>query len=166
MPAAVLEKGTTAAQRRVATYSTGMLRRVGLAQALVHKPQLLLLDEPTAGVDPAGVQGMLELILAQKAAGRTILIASHLLSQVDEICDRVALLHRGRLLLDGDVRALVGEDEQEAWVVDRLPASDRQALHEWLASRGCRVHRTEPPPRRLDHVFLRKTAEAGEVESK
>ena len=85
-----------AADRRVGTYSKGMLQRIGLAQALVHDPRLLILDEPTAGVDPVGSAEMAELILSLKARGKTVLITSHLLGQIEELCDRVAILDRGR----------------------------------------------------------------------
>ena len=81
-----------AGDRRVGTYSKGMLQRIGLAQALVHDPRLLILDEPTAGVDPVGSAAITELILGLKARGKTVLITSHLLGQIEDICDRVAIL--------------------------------------------------------------------------
>jgi len=96
-----------AADRRVGSYSKGMLQRIGLAQALIHDPALLILDEPTAGVDPEGAEEMGQLILALKALGKTILITSHLLDQMEEICDRVAILDRGELLCEGSVTEFV-----------------------------------------------------------
>ena len=98
-----------AADRRVGTYSKGMLQRIGLAQALVHDPRLLILDEPTAGVDPVGSAEISELILALKARGKTVLITSHLLGQIEELCDRVAILDRGRLVAEGRVADLAGD---------------------------------------------------------
>src|SRR5262252_6664460 len=83
-----------ARKRRLGTYSKGMLQRIGLAQALVHDPRLVVLDEPTAGVDPVGAAAMCELILQLKARGKTVLITSHLLGQIEDICDRVAILDR------------------------------------------------------------------------
>lgn len=97
---------TAAAERRVGTYSKGMLQRIGLAQALVHDPRLLILDEPTAGVDPVGAAEMGELIRGLKARGKTILITSHLLGQMEELCDRVAILDRGRLIFESAVAEL------------------------------------------------------------
>jgi ABC-2 type transport system ATP-binding protein len=85
-----------AADRRIGGYSKGMLQRVGLAQALIQEPRLLVLDEPTAGVDPAGSREIRDLILDFKARGITVLLCSHLLEQVQEICDRVGILHQGK----------------------------------------------------------------------
>jgi ABC-2 type transport system ATP-binding protein len=102
-----------AANRRVGSYSKGMLQRIGLAQALIHDPALLILDEPTAGVDPEGAAEMGELILKLKTTGKTILITSHLLDQMEEICDRVAILDRGQLLREGAVAELVGAPTPE-----------------------------------------------------
>src|SRR4051812_14996505 len=92
-----------ALDRRVGDYSKGMLQRIGLAQALVHDPQLLVLDEPTAGVDPAGAAAIVALIHELRAAGKTILITSHLLGQMEDVCDRIAILDRGRLVLEENV---------------------------------------------------------------
>jgi ABC-2 type transport system ATP-binding protein len=104
-----------AADRRVGTYSKGMLQRIGLAQALVHNPRLLILDEPTAGVDPVGTAEISALILRLRAQGKTVLITSHLLGQIEEICDRVAILNHGRLLLEGAVRISSGDRIGSRW---------------------------------------------------
>jgi ABC-2 type transport system ATP-binding protein len=143
-------------RRRVATYSTGMLRRAGLASALVHRPELLVLDEPMAGVDPSGVEEMVAIIRAQKTAGRTVLLASHLLNQVEDGCDRVILLERGRMLTAGAVHQLAGEESRETWVIDRLPVAEQEALRQWLAWRGRRVHAVERTAARFDGFFLRR----------
>src|SRR5438445_6946447 len=90
-----------AADRRLGGYSKGMLQRIGLAQALVQEPRLLVLDEPTAGVDPAGSREIRDLILSFKSRGITVMLCSHLLAQVQEICDRVGILDRGRLIREG-----------------------------------------------------------------
>ena len=145
---------TEAAERRVGTYSKGMLQRIGLAQALVHDPRLLILDEPTAGVDPLGSAAIAELILRLKAQGKTVLITSHLLGQIEEICDRVAILDRGRLMVEGAMQDLVGRKGRQALVVDALPAGDLADLREWLARRGHRLEGVETVHRRLDQVFL------------
>lgn len=140
--------------RRVGTYSKGMLQRVGLAQALVHDPRLLILDEPTAGVDPVGAADISRLILRLKAEGRTILITSHLLGQIEEVCDRVAILDRGRLILEGAVRELVGPAGTQALVVDALPEAELAELRAWLQAKGRRLHGVEEPRPRLDRIFL------------
>lgn len=147
--------------RAVGTYSKGMLQRVGLAQALVHDPRLLILDEPTAGVDPIGAAEISRLILRLRDAGKTVLISSHLLAQIEEICDRVAILDRGRLILEGAVRELVGAPGAQALVVDPPSAADLAALRDWLAARGLRLHGVEEPRPRLDRLFLERVGRAG-----
>lgn len=95
-----------AAHRRLGGYSKGMLQRVGLAQALVQKPRLLVLDEPTAGVDPIGSRAIRDIILDLKQQGITVFLCSHLLEQVQEICDRVGILYQGCLIAEGSVDEL------------------------------------------------------------
>lgn len=145
-----------AAQRRVAHYSTGMLRRIGLAQALVHDPRLLILDEPTAGVDPRGAEEIVAMIRRLKAVGKTVLLTSHVLGQVEDVFDRVALLDRGRVMLEGGVRELVGGSERQALVVDRLPETEHESLRVWLAERGCSLHGIEVQRRRLEELLTVK----------
>jgi ABC-2 type transport system ATP-binding protein len=143
-----------AADRRVGTYSKGMLQRIGLAQALVHDPRLLILDEPTAGVDPVGSAAIADLILQLKRKGKTVLITSHLLGQIEDICDRVAILDRGRLMVEGSMQELVGRKGRQALVVDTLSPADQADLAAWLASRGHTLEGVETVHRRLDQVFL------------
>ena len=143
-----------AADRRVGTYSKGMLQRIGLAQALVHDPRLLILDEPTAGVDPVGSAAMAELILQLKAQGKTVLITSHLLGQIEEICDRVAILDRGKLMVEDTVRNLVGRRGRQALVVEEMSPGELTELRAWLAARGRKIEAVETAHRRLDEIFL------------
>ena len=149
-----------AAARRVGTYSKGMLQRVGLAQALVHDPRLLILDEPTAGVDPIGSAAISELILKLKQQGKTILITSHLLGQIEDICDRVAILDRGKLILEGAVQELVGKTDRQALVVERLSEMELTDLRTWLAARGRTLEAVETPRMRLDRLFLARVGHA------
>lgn len=142
-----------AADRRVGTYSKGMLQRIGLAQALVHDPRLLILDEPTAGVDPVGSAEMAELILALKARGKTVLITSHLLGQIEDLCDRVAILDRGSLVAEGNVSELAGAPGRLFFETDALPSEEIAALRAWLESRGRRLESVAPARRRLEDVF-------------
>lgn len=150
-----------AADRRVGTYSKGMLQRIGLAQALVHDPKLIVLDEPTAGVDPVGSAEMCELIRKLKEQGKTVLITSHLLAQIEDVCDRIAILDRGKLILEGNVAELVGQRDQQALIVDPLSAADLEALKGWLAERGHGLNRVEQPRARLDELFLSKVSRTG-----
>jgi ABC-2 type transport system ATP-binding protein len=86
-----------ARRRQMREYSKGMARRLGLAQAMINDPELILLDEPTSGLDPIGTREMKDLILKLKAEGKTILMCSHLLADVQDVCDRIAILHQGEL---------------------------------------------------------------------
>lgn len=150
-----------AADRRVATYSKGMLQRIGLAQAIVHDPRLVILDEPTAGVDPVGSAAISELILKLKTQGKTVLITSHLLAQIEDICDRVAILDQGQLMLEGAVRDLVGQADRQALVVEKLSAGDLNDLRAWLAARGRTLESVEQPRARLDKIFLERVGKTG-----
>jgi ABC-2 type transport system ATP-binding protein len=143
-----------AADRRVDTYSKGMLQRVGLAQALVHRPELLVLDEPTGGLDPAGTAAVEGLIRKLKVEGKTVLITSHLLAQIEDLCDRVAILDRGRLILEGSVPELTRRTHQQVLVMDRLPDGELVELRAWLAARGRRIASMDDARMRLDRIYL------------
>ncbi|HEY8932638.1 MAG TPA: ABC transporter ATP-binding protein [Rariglobus sp.] len=147
-----------AAHRRVGTYSKGMLQRIGLAQALVHDPRLIILDEPTAGVDPVGSAEISELIRKLKTQGKTVLITSHLLAQIEDICDRVAILDKGKLIVEGSVDELVGLHDRQSLIVDSLPPAELEELRGWLASRGHALNAVERPRTRLDQLFLSKVS--------
>ena len=150
---------TADADRRVGDYSKGMLQRIGLAQALVHRPQLLILDEPTAGVDPDGTAGIIEMILKLRAEGRTVLITSHLMSQIEEVCDRVAMLDHGRLIHEGAMSELAGHTGRQSLVIDRLTPEELTELRDWLARRGRAVESVGQPRVRLDRIFLERTGQ-------
>jgi len=97
----------SAADRRIASYSRGMRQRICLAQALINDPDLLILDEPTGGLDPLGRRDIRRLIADLKKAGKTVFFSSHELSEVELVCDRVAILSQGRLLAEGALADLV-----------------------------------------------------------
>jgi ABC-2 type transport system ATP-binding protein len=94
-------------KRKLREYSKGMARRIGLAQALINNPDLILLDEPTTGLDPIGTREMKDLILSLKAQGKTVLLCSHLLADVQDVCDRITILFRGAMQTIGNVRDLL-----------------------------------------------------------
>jgi ABC-2 type transport system ATP-binding protein len=150
---------TEAADRRVGTYSKGMLQRIGLAQSLVHDPQLVILDEPTAGVDPLGSAAIAEIIRELKHRGKTILLSSHLLAQIEGLCDRVAILHRGKLVREGRVNDLVEEKDAESLVVHGLSAEGRVAVEAEIKAQGGCLARVEKPRLSLDAYFLKKVHE-------
>ena len=147
---------TEAAHRRVSTYSKGMLQRIGLAQALVHDPQLVILDEPTAGVDPLGSAAIAEIIRELKRRGKTVLLCSHLLAQIEGLCDRVAILHRGKLVREGRVDDLVQEKDVQALVVEGLSAEGQAAVEKTIAEQGGKLCRVEKPRLSLDSLFLQE----------
>jgi ABC-2 type transport system ATP-binding protein len=113
---------TNARDRRLGTYSKGMLQRIGLAQALIQEPKLIILDEPTAGVDPVGSREIRDLILDLKRRGITVLLSSHLLAQAQEMCDRVGILANGVLVREGRLDQLIAIENQTELVLEN--ASD------------------------------------------
>ncbi|HEV3023826.1 MAG TPA: ABC transporter ATP-binding protein [Pirellulales bacterium] len=124
MPAAVRKKRAAelidlvklnwAKRRQLREYSKGMARRIGLAQALINDPELILLDEPTSGLDPIGTREIKDLILELKSQGKTVVMCSHLLADVQDVCDRIAILHQGELKELGRVDSLLKvRDETE-----------------------------------------------------
>ena len=116
---------------RIRGYSKGMKQRLGLAQALLHRPSVLFLDEPTDGVDPVGRKQIRDLLLAERARGVTIFINSHLLGEIEQLCDRVAILRKGQLAIVGTVAEVVGA--KTTWLVafDRPLTAD----HHWSSAR-------------------------------
>ena len=148
-----------ARDRRLGTYSKGMLQRIGLAQALVQDPRLLVLDEPTAGVDPRGSAEIRDLILGCKARGTTVLLCSHLLGQVQEICDRVGILDRGVLVREGPLADLVSLEDQTELVLGNAGPEVAGAVERFLAQRfpGTTVLATRRPQRTLERYFLEVT---------
>lgn len=145
-----------AAHRRVGTYSKGMLQRIGLAQAIVHDPQLVILDEPTAGVDPLGSAAIAEIVRELKSRGKTILLSSHLLAQIEGLCDRVAILHRGKLVREGRVDELVTEEAADSFIVEGLGPDGHAAVQSAIEAGGGRLVRVEKPRRSLDSLFLKE----------
>ena len=144
-----------ASARRVGTYSRGMKQRIGLAQALVTSPRLVILDEPTANLDPEGAADIGEIIRSIRARGGTVLLSSHQLDQIEDLCTRVVLLNRGRLVASGTVDELAQLRRENSMVVERLPQADEPELRVWLANRGARL-RSAPIAQRggLKRVYL------------
>jgi len=146
-----------AAGRRLGGYSKGMLQRIGLAQALVQEPRLLVLDEPTAGVDPAGSRDIKDLILKFKARGITILLCSHLLGQVQEICDRVGILHRGRLLCEGKLEDLISVENQTQLILENAAPELLAQIEADIVGAGAQLVEKSKPQTTLERFFLEVT---------
>jgi ABC-2 type transport system ATP-binding protein len=145
---------TDAADRRVGTYSKGMLQRIGLAQAVVHDPQLVVLDEPTAGVDPLGAAAIGEIILELKKEGKTVLVCSHLLAQLESLCDRVAILHKGRLMVEGSVESLLASPSSGSLLVEGLDGAGLEAVQSLAKAKGGRCLDHDPAKRSLESIFM------------
>ena len=140
-----------AAGRRLSGYSKGMLQRIGLAQALVQDPQLLVLDEPTAGVDPIGSRIIRDMILELRQRGLTIFLCSHLLEQVQEVCDRVGILYQGCLIAEGTVDELT-RDAHTRQIILRDPSP---ALLDQMRALAGEVWVSSSPGRlSLESVFI------------
>lgn len=120
-----------ARKKQMRRYSKGMLQRVGMAQALINDPDLVFLDEPMSGLDPLGRYQMREIILFLKASGKTIFFNSHLLNEVEKICDRVAILAQGELICSGSLNQLLGENNTYHI---KGQGGDREILKKWIAS--------------------------------
>jgi ABC-2 type transport system ATP-binding protein len=147
-----------AADRRLGGYSKGMLQRIGLAQALIQQPRLLVLDEPTAGVDPAGSREIRDLILDFKKRGITVLLCSHLLSQVQEICDRVGILHKGVLVREGRLGDLISIENQTELILEDATPELLAQIHALLNQSGARVLAERKPQTTLEKYFLDVTS--------
>jgi ABC-2 type transport system ATP-binding protein len=144
-------------RRRVGVFSKGMLRRIGLAQALINEPSLLILDEPTAGMDPLGARDLKDLLLRLKEAGKTVVLSSHLLGEIEDVCDRVAVLHQGRLLALGQLSTLLEDDRRTQIVTGRLSPGTIEDLIRLIKEReGPGIEVTVgAPSARLEAFFIR-----------
>ena len=143
-----------ARDRHLKGYSKGMLQRIGLAQAMIHDPKLLLLDEPTAGVDPIGSRDIRDLILRLKKMGKTVLLCSHLLEQVQEVCDRISVLNLGKMILEGDVQQLISDQRRLSITVEDLPEAGRAKVEEAVRSAGGKLIDINHPQTTLESLFL------------
>jgi ABC-2 type transport system ATP-binding protein len=165
------------ANRNIGKFSRGMLQRVGLAQALVNNPDLLILDEPTSALDPLNRVTVREILLAARNAGKTIFLSSHLLSEIELICDRIAILNRGRLIRTGrtsdlleshdaseiiatgyNVDVISGAEETEAGYRFIVPSAEVRSMIERIWAVGGEVVRVNPVRRTLEEIFVQLTA--------
>jgi ABC-2 type transport system ATP-binding protein len=170
------------ADDKIRTYSHGMRQRLGLAASLLHDPELILLDEPATSLDPAGIRDVRALLESLREAGKTVFLSSHLLSEVEQLCDYVAVVTKGALayqgslagLTEGVARVRVQIDEidraeavarelgwtaardTDALLVEDLPAREVNRL---LADRGLYAHGISEESRKLEDVFLELTEE-------
>jgi ABC-2 type transport system ATP-binding protein len=149
-----------ARDRRLGGYSKGMLQRIGLAQALIQEPKLVVLDEPTAGVDPAGSREIRDLILDLKRRGITVLLSSHLLAQVQEICDRVGILAHGVLVREGRVEDLLAIENQTELILENATPEVLAQIAALLDKSSTRLVEQRQPQTTLEGLFLEATKSA------
>ncbi len=151
-----------AADRRLGGYSKGMLQRIGLAQAVIHDPQLVVLDEPTAGVDPQGSRQIRDLIMSLKERGITVVLTSHLLEQVQEVCDRIGILSKGRMVREGSLEEMIAVEDQTEGALKRPTEGllkDIEALVAKHADEGAEIIRVGNPRTTLERLFIEATSE-------
>lgn len=147
------------ARRPVGTFSKGMARRIGLAQALINDPDLLILDEPTTGLDPIGTRQIKDLILKLAARGKTILLCSHLLADVEDVCDRIAILYGGKIQTQGHVQNLLQLADKRQITTSHLSDKTMKQI-EKLISDETLDYDINSPMEKLETYFVRIVNEA------
>jgi ABC-2 type transport system ATP-binding protein len=144
-----------ARKRKLREYSKGMARRIGLAQALINDPDLILLDEPTTGLDPIGTREMKDLILSLKEQGKTVLLCSHLLADVQDVCDRITILFRGKMQTLGQVRDLVQVKDVTQIETRGLSEQQISEVRQFMARMGVNDAQITHPTTTLEDLFIR-----------
>ncbi len=146
---------TEARKRRVEDYSKGMSRRIGLAQVLLKDPELVLLDEPTIGLDPIGSREIKDIIKGLKDRGKTVLLSSHLLAEVQTICDRIAILYRGKLVEEGRVEDLLTVSNETEIITSGLKTGEVEKLKELVNKLGGNLISVGHPKETLESLFVK-----------
>jgi ABC-2 type transport system ATP-binding protein len=141
-------------RRQLREYSKGMTRRIGLAQSLINEPDLLVLDEPTTGLDPIGSREMKDLILKLRDEGKTILMCSHQLADVQDVCDRIAILHQGELKELGRVDSLLKVQDVTAIQAKGLSEQAKQEIASVIAKHSGQVLSMGNPTTTMEELFL------------
>lgn len=143
-----------AKRRQLKEYSKGMTRRIGLAQALINDPELIVLDEPTTGLDPIGTREMKDLIVRLRDQGKTILMCSHLLADVQDVCDRIAILHQGELKEMGAVENLLSVRDITQIQAKGLSDDAQQQIRKIIEGDQADLVSMENPTTTLEDLFL------------
>ena len=149
-----------AKRRQLKEYSKGMTRRIGLAQALINDPELVLLDEPTSGLDPLGTREMKDLILRLRDEGKTVVMCSHLLADVQDVCDRIAILHQGELKELGRVDTLITVKDMTQVRAEGLTKAAEEEIRAVISKHGGKLVAMENPTTTLEELFLKIVRES------
>ncbi len=143
------------AHRPLGEFSKGMARRIGLAQALINDPDLLILDEPTSGLDPIGTRQVKDLIIELGKRGKTILLSSHLLADVEDVCDHMVILYAGKIRAQGTADELLSDTERTVIETPRLTAETISRIEQVIEQcEGKGIDRVEAPRQRLEQLFM------------
>ncbi|MDB5342605.1 MAG: transporter related protein [Schlesneria sp.] len=151
-----------ARHRQLKEYSKGMTRRIGVAQALINDPDLVMLDEPTSGLDPLGNRDMKDLILDLKKQGKTVLMCSHLLADVQDVCDRIAILDNGELKVMGRVDELLKAQDETQILSSKLSPDAIREVEAVLKKHGANILKVDQPTANLEDLFLKTVQESRE----
>jgi ABC-2 type transport system ATP-binding protein len=151
-----------AKRRQLKEYSKGMTRRIGLAQALINDPELIVLDEPTTGLDPIGTREMKDLILKLREEGKTILLCSHLLADVQDVCDRIAILYQGELKEMGRVDNLLKVRDVTEIRATGLNALAQEEIRQVIERSNGHVLNMDNPTTTLEELFVKIIRESQE----
>jgi len=149
------------ANRPVGTFSKGMARRIGLAQALINDPDLLILDEPTTGLDPIGTRQIKDLLLQLKKRGKTVLLCSHLLADVEDVCDRIAILYGGKIQAKGKVKDLLQQTDKKQITTGSISDTAVEKIKQLIQDERSDCVVTSPMDK-LETFFIKTIAEAGQ----
>src|SRR5438552_2206370 len=149
-------------RRILKEYSKGMRQRIGLAQALINDPEFIILDEPTSGLDPLGTKWMKDLIIDLRSQGKTVLLCSHRLDDVQDVCDRIAILHEGELQELGQVSTLLQDANRLEVQARGVPLSDglRREIEELIKRHGGTLETFGHPTTTLEELFVRIVEES------
>jgi len=145
---------SAAATRPVGEYSKGMTRRIGLAQALINDPDLLILDEPTAGLDPVGCRQTKDLLLSLAARGKTVIISSHLLADMEEVSDRIMLLHNGQTLAEGSINELLTTKSSIRFSFNDLTEKQESSIRKTISKIKGSAPKIDNPKTTLEEFFI------------
>lgn len=145
---------THARNRAVGEFSKGMARRISLAQALLNDPDLIFLDEPTAGLDPIGCHQFKQLILKLAERGKTVILCSHLLADVEDVCDRIAILYNGRICAQGEVQNMLRKTGHTRLTLSQPSPDALREIKAWIWSKWGYEPTIDHPARTLEDLFL------------